>query len=261
MPVVSIITVCRNEAARIRKTAESVAGQTYQDFEWIVKDGGSTDGTREILEEFRPRMAHFISGPDAGVYDAMNQAARAARGDWLLFLNGGDALADSGALAEVAPRLGARGEDVWVGDCLCVWPDGRPAVRKSPPVSLDRHHFYLRTVNHQSAFIGRQVFARFGPYDVSFRWLADYDFFVRCALAGVAFRCGSVLVAEYDMTGISTTMKNAEAMQAEWRRVRCRFPWTYRARRTLNDAFVAWRDRGAGPNPARREEIAHGEQA
>lgn len=259
MPVVSIITVCRNEAGHIRKTAESVAEQTYRDFEWLVQDGGSTDGTREILEEYRPHMARFASEIDGGVYDAMNRAARLARGDWLLFLNGGDALADPGTLAEVVSRLENHGEDVWVGACLCVWPDGRPAVCKSPPASLDRHHFYLRTVNHQSAFIGRRVFERFGPYDVSFRWLADYDFFVRCSLAGVAFRRGNVLVAEYDMTGTSTTMKNDETMQAEWRRVRSRFPWAYRVRRTLNDAFVAWRDHWIARILARRERIAHGE--
>ena len=258
MPKYSIITVCMNEATNIRKTAESIMVQTCRDFEWLVQDGGSTDGTVEILDAYRGQMTHFESVPDSGVYDAMNRAVRRARGDWLLFLNGGDALVAPSVLEEVAPLLGGRNKDIWVGDCLCVWPDGRPPVRKSHPKSINLHHFYRCTVSHQAAFIGARVFEIWGPYNLSFRWLADYDFFVRCALGGVAFRSGDVLVAKYDMTGISSTVKNAGKLQAEWRQVRRRFPLTYRFRRILNDAYLAWRSRRARTNQVHREGCEHG---
>ncbi len=235
---VSIVTVCRNEVAGIRKTAESVAGQTCRDFEWIVKDGGSTDGTREILEEYRGAMRHFESGPDAGVFDAMNQAARQAQGDWLLFLNGGDALAEPASLENMRPYLSGNGEEVVSGSHWCVWPDGRSPRRKSLDGILGRDHFYRRTINHQSAFIGRKVFNRFGPYDESFSIFADYDFFVRAVLGGVVVRCAPILVAAYDMGGMSAVLKGSAVMKREMRRIRGRYPWTYRLRRGVGDGLA-----------------------
>jgi glycosyltransferase involved in cell wall biosynthesis len=243
----SIITVCRNEAANIRKTADSVVGQTCPDFEWIVIDGGSTDGTLEILNEYRPRMAHLVSEPDGGVYDAMNKAACLARGEWWLFLNGGDGLAGPEVVAGILPLLGERGEDILVGAHLCVWPDGRPPLLKAHPgTSLDLHHFYRWTVNHQSTFIGRRVFERFGPYDVSFRLLGDYDFFVRSVLGGIPFRCVPNLIAEYDMTGMSAKMKDQKNMVRERRRIRGRYSFGYRVRRFGSDWIVACRNLLAG---------------
>ncbi|MDD4869629.1 MAG: glycosyltransferase family 2 protein [Kiritimatiellae bacterium] len=241
LPRLSIITVCRNETARIRKTAESVVGQTCTDFEWIVIDGGSTDGTMEILNEYRNRMAHIISEPDSGVYYAMNKGARLARGEWLLFLNGGDLLAGVDVLEGILPLLGERGEDVLVGECLCTWPDGRQPRRMSHGAKLDLHHFYRTTINHQSAFIGRQVFDRFGPYDVSFRLSSDYDFFARAVLGGVMFRCVPQLVVEYDMTGMTARLKGEKDMMIELRRIRKRYPLIYRIRRLFNDSLVACR--------------------
>lgn len=260
-PRVSIITVCRNEAARIRKTAESVVGQTSSDFEWIVKDGGSTDGTLAVLGEYRSRMAQFVSSPDGGVYEAMNEAARSARGEWLLFLNGGDALAGPTVLEQVLPRLADRGEGVFVGECLCVWPDGRPPCRKGHAGPLDRHYFYRQTVNHQSAFIGRRVFERFGPYDVSFRLLADYDLFVRSVLGGTLFGTVPTVVAEYDMSGMSARMKHGKTMRVERRRIRRRYSAAYRVRRFLNDGFVACRNALVARTPGTQETSIHDAKA
>lgn len=241
-PVLSIITVCRNEGERIRATSESVVGQTCGDFEWIVMDGGSTDGTLEILKEYRGRMAHFVSEPDGGVYFAMNKGAGLTRGEWLLFLNGGDLLAGREVLERVLPLLGGKGEEILVGECLCTWPDGRPARRLSHAGRFDLHSFYTRSINHQSAFIGRRVFERFGPYDVTFRLLSDHDFFVRAVLGGVVFRSASQLVVEYDMTGMTADHKENGIMMTELRRIRRRYPLLYRIRRLLNDSYVYCRD-------------------
>ena len=240
MPTLSIITVCRNEAACIRKTAESVAGQSCQDFEWIVQDGGSTDGTLDILGEYRTRMARFRSGPDDGIYDAMNMAAALATGSYLLFLNGGDALADSQVVGDMLSYGSPEGNDILVGDCLCLWRDGRPPRRKSH-AWLDMHSLYRWAINHQSAFIGRDVFARFGPYDTSFRIAGDRDFFVRAMLGGAVFRSIPRLVAEYDMEGMSARSKHDHSMQLELKRIRRRYTLGYRIRRMLNDAYVSFR--------------------
>lgn len=235
----SIITVCLNEVESIRKTADSVARQTCRNFEWIVIDGGSKDGTLEILREYQDRITHLISGPDGGVYNAMNKGAGLASGEWFLFLNGGDRLATAKVIEGILPLLGEQGDDIVVGEFLCVWPDERPPRHRSYENHLDLHHFYRRSVNHQSAFIGRKVFERFGPYDVSFKLLADHDFFVRAVLGGILFRYTPSLIAEYDMTGISAEMKRSKSMLRERKRVRKLYPLNYRIRRFCSDVVVA----------------------
>lgn len=238
----SIITVCRNEVGSIRKTADSVVKQTCDEFEWIVIDGGSTDGTLEILREYQDRIVHLVSEPDGGVYDAMNKGARLACGKWLLFLNGGDALAGLEVVGSILPFLTGGGEDILVGEYLCVWPDGRPARHKSHGTQLDSHHFYRRSVNHQSAIIGSQVFKRFGPYDVSFTLLGDHDFFVRAVLGGTRFQIIRQLIAAYDMSGMSAELKKSSIMKLERKRVRRRYSLVYRVRRLFNDLYVAYRN-------------------
>jgi glycosyltransferase involved in cell wall biosynthesis len=251
MPEISIITICRNEATGIRRTLESLLGQTVSGFEWIVKDGGSIDGTLDILKSHRHRITHLITGPDAGIYDAMNQAARLALGRWLLFLNGGDALAAPDTLAKMQPHLTAPATTVLVGGRLCVWPDGTPSRTKLPPPGrLPLHHFFKRTVNHQSSFIGHPVFKRFGPYDASFRILGDYHFFARAALGGTGFQCVPIIVAQCDMAGISARMKGSQLMNRELRRIRHLFPLTYRLRHLAASGhatlFKLLRGRGVG---------------
>ena len=99
---VSIITVCLNCSMHIRKAIESVISQTYPLIEYVIIDGASTDGTVEIIEKYRDRIAHFISEPDTGLYNAMNKGIGAATGDILFFLNADDYFADENVVADVA---------------------------------------------------------------------------------------------------------------------------------------------------------------
>jgi glycosyltransferase involved in cell wall biosynthesis len=237
-PTISIITVCRNESLRIRETAESIIHQSFRDYEWIVKDGGSTDGTVDVLNEYRQHMAHFESGPDAGIYDAMNHAAARARGDWQLFLNGGDQFAHQDVMSEMSVYLSSFTDEILLGDHLAVCRGDDLGKRKGYTGVLDKHHFYRSTINHQSAFIPRNIFQAFGPYDTSYRVLGDYDFFVRAVLGGVFVRCVPVLVAKYDMEGISMQMKAEGKLDAERMRVRRNYSWGYRGRRIMSDIFV-----------------------
>jgi glycosyltransferase involved in cell wall biosynthesis len=97
----SIITVCRNIKDTIQRTCESIINQTWQDFEWIVVDGGSTDGTVEILKRYKDRIDILISEPDNGIYNAMNKGIKIATGEYLNFMNGGDSFYDNGVLEKV----------------------------------------------------------------------------------------------------------------------------------------------------------------
>ena len=95
----SVITVCYNEK-EIERTCRSIAGQKCQNFEWIVIDGGSTDGTLEILQRYKGRIDKLVSEPDKGVFDAMNKGIKLAHGEWLNFMNGGDLFANDEVVGE-----------------------------------------------------------------------------------------------------------------------------------------------------------------
>ena len=105
MPAFTIITVCLNIASTIRRTCESIVHQTFQDFQWIVVDGASTDGTLDILKEYSSRINILISEPDKGIYNAMNKGIKLAHGDYLLFLNGGDKIAQDTIFENILNQL------------------------------------------------------------------------------------------------------------------------------------------------------------
>ena len=98
---ISVITVCYNEAATIEKTLESIFNQTYQNIEFIVIDGGSTDGTLDIIEKYKDKIAYFVSEPDEGIYNAMNKGIKASSGEVLYFLNANDTLYSDDVLETV----------------------------------------------------------------------------------------------------------------------------------------------------------------
>ncbi len=101
MVKLSIITVNLNNSAGLRKTIESIVKQTFKDFEYIIIDGGSTDGSAEVIKEFADKITYWVSEPDKGIYNAMNKGILHAKGEYLLFLNSGDWLADDDLLSKV----------------------------------------------------------------------------------------------------------------------------------------------------------------
>lgn len=199
-PLISIITVCYNEADRIIETCESIVNQSFQNFEWIVLDGGSTDGTVEILSRFRDRMSFFRTGPDGGIYRAMNEGIAHAKGEYCMFLNGGDSLFSEEALEAVVPFTG-HGNDVIVGD---IWFH---EIQKRP--------FYPRKVNllslvifglpHPSSVIRTALIKAPNNYDETFKIAADLDLFFRLRKkAGVLFVRVPAIVSRFHLDGVSS---------------------------------------------------------
>ncbi len=178
MPALSIITVNRNERAGLGATLASVASQTFADRELIVIDGASSDGSEEVIRAYSGAVTEWISEPDGGIYDAQNKGIRRARGTYCLFLNAGDRLADDGALARVFAT--APAEDVVYGDA--VFEDGARRWTERSPDALG-FAFLMRTMlPHQATLFRRALFERVGPYDTSFRIVADYDFLLRAVI-------------------------------------------------------------------------------
>ncbi len=223
VPKFSIITVCLNEEGTIRRTCESICSQSFDAFEWIVIDGNSTDNTLKVLAEYESRISCLISEPDAGIYDAMNKGILKAKGEYLLFLNAGDYLIDSGVLKDVSllPNM-----DILYGDLLCVDENGNKFIKKFSD-NLSRNFLLRNMMPHQASFFRRELFARLGNYDVSFRIAGDYDLFVRYLYVE---KVSSVhlprVLAVFGTNGISSSPFQRVRRKIENHQIRKRyFPW------------------------------------
>lgn len=170
-PQLSIITVNLNERDQVRKTIESVARQTYKNIEFIVVDGGSTDGSVDLIKS-SAAITRFISEPDAGISDAFNKGINLATGDWIQFLNAGDVYLNNDSLATIARHL--KKSELLSAQVLyrnLPFPDRR--VFQSSRLSQ------RAMIHHQASFIPRDWFQKYGLYRTDFRIRMDYEFWLR----------------------------------------------------------------------------------
>ena len=196
-PLVSIVTVCFDAARQLPATLRSYREQGPGPWEWVVVDGASRDGSAEWLAAQRPDV--FVSEPDRGIYDAMNKALRLARGEWVFFLNAGDAFADATTLVDLLPLLRASdGVDLLYGDVLYV---GERGERRRRFHWVSRGRLLFGDLCHQAVFARRSLFQRFGPFDDRLRYNADFDWFVRVFRGGAGLRYVPRLIARFDDAG------------------------------------------------------------
>lgn len=181
MEKISIITVSYNSATTIRDTIDSVLSQNYQNLEYIVVDGKSTDGTQEIVASYGSRVSKFISEKDNGLYDAMNKGIALASGDIIGILNSDDVYASADIFSKVVSAMRSYKADVVYGD-LYYFKTGFPntALRyyRGGVFSLKRVQFGLMPP-HPTFFIKRKVYEKFGSFDTSFTLSADFDLILR----------------------------------------------------------------------------------
>jgi glycosyltransferase involved in cell wall biosynthesis len=199
----SIITINRNNKSGLEKTIGSVVCQTFSDYEYIVIDGASDDGSVDIIKKYAPQITYWVSEPDTGIYNAMNKGILKARGDYCLFLNSADFLIEKETLKNVFMEIDATERvDVYYSDCL--YSDGRGDVY---PDAIDTNFLINYMVNHQNTLTRRALFIEYGLYNEKFRITADRDFFIRAAyLHHVQFRHIETPISVYDTTGLSNTV-------------------------------------------------------
>jgi putative colanic acid biosynthesis glycosyltransferase len=196
-PLLSVITVVRHDAVGLGRTMDSVASQTFHRREYIVVDGASTDGTRELLQRRSSEVSRWISEPDGGIYAAMNKGIRLASGEYVCFMNAGDRFASEDTLSRMldpAPRT----ELLW-GDCII--ESGAHEEYDSARDVLKYLHRQM-TVSHQSLFVRRDALNR-RPFDESFRIAADYDFLCDRLVGGATWEYRPVPVSRIDDRGVS----------------------------------------------------------
>lgn len=215
MPFFSIITVSLNAEATFKATAASLLGQEFEDWEWIIMDGGSTDGTLDIIREVAPGEARLslTSEPDQGIYDAMNKGVQRARGAFVYFLNTDDGLADPRVLKHVEETLAAHpGVDFLYGDICEIDVEGRRGIQSSPPPGQVLDEFVCGCLPHQSCFLRRSLFAAssIGPFREDYRISADYLWMMTAVSAGsVQLHYLPRLIANYSVGGISSQLEKS----------------------------------------------------
>ncbi len=198
----SIITINLNNASGLEKTAESIVSQTFNDFEWIVIDGGSTDGSVDVIRKYADSIAYWVSEKDSGIYNAMNKGVKVAKGEYLQFLNSGDWLADDSVLQDVFSRH-LSGEIIY-GNINC-YKDLRFCSFTEYPAKLSLDFLLLSAIGHGASFINHSLLL-LNPYDERYRIVSDWKFFLVEKLKGSSFEHIDRCVCCYDLSGISSTM-------------------------------------------------------
>lgn len=170
----SIITVNYNNKEGLRKTIESVIHQSFRDFEFIIIDGGSTDGSAEVLKEYDAQISYWVSEPDGGIYQGMNKGIAKATGDYLNFMNSGDCFYSSEILEKVSNYQ--YNADFIVGKDYHYNSEINKGHASIQPPRTTMMHFFMATLDHQSSFIKRDLF-KDSPYDESHRLVSDWIFY------------------------------------------------------------------------------------
>jgi glycosyltransferase involved in cell wall biosynthesis len=212
MPLISIITINYNNAPGLKKTIDSVASQTFKDIEYIVIDGGSTDGSADVTRNANG-ISYWVSEKDNGIYDAQNKGARQAKGKYCLFLNSGDHLAEKDTLEKVI-KAGLN-KDIVYGDLLIEEVNGKLSEGISPD-KLDSYHFMVSTLWHPCTFIKRDLFEKYGYYKVNYKITADYEFFIRTILKNkVSYKHIDQFITVFNTGGIGSSDKHRELQEKE----------------------------------------------
>ncbi len=215
-PLISIITVNINDFNGLVRTMTSVFEQTYKEHEYIVIDGGSTDGSKEYIESHNDKIDFWISEQDSGIYNAMNKGIKAATGEYLLFLNSGDWLYENIVLDKVIGKL--SGCDVLYGNMVKVFSDGKQQLDKGVNGNqITFKTFAEGTLNHSSSLIKRDLFIKYGFYDENLKIVSDWKFFlVSLGLNNAVIKYVDYSFSCFDMTGISNSnieLRNSERTQ------------------------------------------------
>ena len=195
--IVTIITVCRNHAKELERTIRSVESQTWQEKEYLVIDGASTDDTLDVIKAHEASITRWVSEPDQGIYDAMNKGVRMAQGEWVIFMNAGDIFASDDTLQRVFGS--PQDADVIYGNVI----KGELVKKAEAPRNAHRM-FYC----HQSAFVRTSCLREF-PFDIRHRMSADFKQVKQMYLSGKTFRQLDFPVANFDTQGVSNRNRSA----------------------------------------------------
>lgn len=203
----SIITINWNNAEGLRETMESVMGQSCQEFEYLVIDGGSTDGSVEVIKHFdgQPNL-RWVSEKDKGIYNAMNKGIRMATGEYLHFLNSGDTLVDKDVVKKMLAEVEKNGQpEIMIGNLRMKHGDSI-VLRTNRVKQITLWRLYSGSLNHPASYIKKMLFEQYGLYDEGLKIVSDWKWFLQVIVfKDVDPVFVDIDVAIFDTTGISST--------------------------------------------------------
>jgi len=209
----SIITVNRNNREGLQKTVESVLGQTWRDFEYIVIDGASTDGSADYLARKSGKLTYWVSEKDRGIYHAMNKGIEKTTGEYLLFLNSGDYLVGNEMIEKVQSQL--TGEGIIYGNLILVNRDGTTETKEYPD-NLTISFVLEQSLPHPASFIRRDLFERLGNYNEKARITADWQFFMLALFSlGTDYKHLKQEITVFNLNGICNNPDNLKRIAKE----------------------------------------------
>lgn len=214
---ISIVTINYNNLEGLKRTRESIACQTYENYEWIVVDGGSTDGSKEYLEEHSDEMSFWCSERDWGVYNAQNKGTKQASGDYVIYMNSGDTFYDAHVLEDVFLEI--QTEDILYGDWAQVFANGKKRILEPSP-NVDYLFFLSDNICHQAMFIKTSLLKE-SPYDESYKLYADWAKWAELAYKGKSFKYFHRMICNFMMGGLSE--ENEEENTKERNRIKKEF--------------------------------------
>lgn len=204
---ITVVTVCYNAVETIERTLLSVLGQTYPNIEYIIIDGGSTDGTVDIIKKYADRLAYWVSEPDKGIYDAMNKGILRATGDYINFMNAGDLYVSPTTISDLFKHH--TDEEILYGNiirCFNKYKERTNGIIVENPLVID---FINNTIHHQAAFISKNLFNRYGLYSSDYKLMSDWKFFFEVvAIAHEKIKYINQDIAYFYMDGASSNNKS-----------------------------------------------------
>ena len=220
---ISIITINYNNCAGLEQTLQSVAAQNSRDFEHIIIDGGSTDGSKDLILRYCDKISYWVSEPDKGVYNAMNKGALAAKGDYCMFVNSGDQLHSSKTIAEIIANKPST--DIVMGMVENMSTSGTSSVWH--PCEEDKISLvYLRDnpVHHPGALI-RTSLQQSIPYNENLRICSDRQFFIEALiLNNCSYSTIPVIMNRFAPQGLSGNQNDSKMIEEDWLYLNKLFP-------------------------------------
>lgn len=213
--LVSIITVVYNGEQYLQQTIDSVLNQTYKNIEYIIIDGGSTDGTIDIINSNESKISKWISEPDKGLYDAMNKGIQMAKGELIGMINSDDWYELNAVELVVDSYISNPGKKIFHGDRYDVLENGNKRIKKFNPNSY-KFIYYGMTYNHPSMFVHKDIYSK-QLYNIKLRALSDYEFVLKNYIKKpMNFKYISEVYVNYRLDGISGTMLWKDAIREGW---------------------------------------------
>ena len=211
---ISIITINYNNAIGLEKTIKSVISQDFKDYEYIIIDGGSNDGSVDIIKKYADKIDFWVSEPDKGIYNAMNKGVSHAHGKYLNFMNSGDILYNNYVLRNIFARN--YSEDIITGTTI---GNDDNDIRFSTEDKITFLTLYRSTISHQASFIKTELLHKY-PYNENLKIVSDWEFWIKALItANCSHTFDNTIIAKIDLTGISIT--NNVDREAERQEVLC----------------------------------------